>query len=177
MDNNNPTNNNDITIDPAKLAPQGLSPVASNIIDITPGAESTPITPSVVPVQDSVLPDHKVIDITPGSLDDFAPLPATSASSTPPVVEITSPATPANTPEGPTLTVPTQPIISSLPPLEVQPTVLPTINDQAMSTTAEVPAPTAPAIETPISTIPISPVSPEAVNPLQEDPNLVQTIG
>lgn len=119
MDNNNPTNNSDITIDPAKLAPQGLSPVSSNIIDITPGAESAPVTPSVVPVQDSVLPDHKVIDITPGSLNDFAPL----------------------------------------PPLEVQPTVLPTIS--------ETPAPAAP--------VP-TPTSPVAPNPLAEDPNQVQTI-
>ena len=131
MDNNNSNNNtpnSDLSLDPSLLAPQGVSPTAapsstSHLIDITPGVQEptpTPVSP-ITPVQTSPLPDNKVIDITPSSLNDFAPIPPVAEVTTPvlPPTPDPTPATPVSTP---IMSAPSEPLAPVMPVIQPTPT-------------------------------------------------------
>lgn len=193
MDNN--TSGGNIVIDPSQLAPQGASPVVpqppvssmNHLVDITPGAANVPpIAPTSSHVDDAVLPDSKVIDITPNSLSDFDKIPATPvAPITPvpqsePVIDITPAAVPDLSSVPPVVEEPiiasVTPPMGTLPPLPVTPT-----DSAAPTPPVEV---TAQAEEQPVAplapTAPVTPtaaVAPSATSPFAEDPNLVKTIG
>ncbi len=179
MDNN--TTGGNIAIDPSQLAPQGTSPVApqasvaslNHLVDITPGAADVPtVAPSSSHIDDAVLPDNKVIDITPGSLSDFDKIPATPVAplapvpQSEPVIDITPAAVPENSTNSPiieeSIVAPAIPPMGTLPPLPVTPI------DNVVST---------PPLESIAPQAPEQPVIPPAASPFAEDPNLVKTIG
>jgi hypothetical protein len=184
MDNNNTAGG--LAIDPNQLAPQNLSPqmpisnsTASNhLVDITPGAQNiSPVTPSSSHIDEAVLPDNKVIDITPNSLSDFDKIPPTPTA-TEAIIDITPTATPTPlaTPIAPSSPSPvvieqteSEPAISTppmgtLPPLPVAPSEnsAPLVPSQTIAPEAAEPQTT---------------LVPPASSPIAEDPNLVNTIG
>lgn len=129
MDNQNTSYN----LDPDKISTQGvvqsaqISTPLTKVIDITPGDEAKPpIQPTVNHVDEAVLPDHKVIDITPNSPVDINP-PAITPIVTqqpsedqsgvePPVTE--QPAPPVSESSTP---IPTPPVTVEIPNINVAP--------------------------------------------------------
>ncbi len=167
MDNSS-NNQNTVSIDPNLMAPQDTPPLTPTnplattpgVIDITPGSSSslnsTPLS-STPPA---------VVDITPSAstppVADLAPQGMSGAS----LADIvTSTSAPSSTP-------PAEPLVSITPPMA---SVTPPVTDPVTLT----PTPTATAVtpsETPVTTAaPLSTTTP--ASPLQEDPNLVNTIG
>lgn len=123
MDNQNPN----FSLDPDQINTQGpvisrpTTQTPSKVIDISPEKNpSLPLTPSVSPVDEALLPDHKVIDITPPFDPPADPAPSTTPSTTAPVETPISTPT-ATTPTTPTSSPVTTPVAPITPPTTATP--------------------------------------------------------